>query len=255
MPRIEKITFRNSQGEHLSARLDLPDGDVQSYVLLVHCFTCNKSLRAAGYIAKALVEQGVAVFRFDFTGLGDSGGDFSETNFTSNVQDIFSAAAFMEASGFAAQILVGHSLGGTAVLKAARHIESVQAVVTIASPLSPAHVADQFAQSKALIAESGQAHVQLAGRDFIIKQQFIDDLEQASVAEDIAGLNKALLVMHAARDDTVAIANAAQIFQLAHHPKSYISLDQADHLMSAPADATYVGQMIAVWARRYVDSL
>jgi len=168
------------------------------------------------------------------------------------VQDILSAAAFMEESGFAAQILIGHSLGGTAALKAAQYIASVQAVVTIGSPFSPTHVADQFAQSRARIAEIGQAHVQLAGRDFIIKQQFLDDLEQASVAEDIRRLNKALLVMHAPLDETVGIANAARIFEHAHHPKSYISLDQADHLMSNPADASYVGQMVACWAKRYV---
>jgi len=255
MASIEKYSFRNADGELLSARLDLPEGEVQSYALLAHCFTCNKSLRAAGHIAKALLEQGIAVLRFDFTGLGDSEGDFSETNFSSNVQDILSAAAFMEASGFAAQILIGHSLGGTAALKAAQYIASVQAVVTIGSPFSPAHVVDQFAQSKARIAEFGQADVQLAGRYFVIKQQFMDDLEQASVAEDVSALKKALLVMHAPRDETVGIANAAQIFQQAHHPKSYISLDQADHLMSDPADASYVGQVVACWAKRYLTPI
>jgi len=252
MARIEKHSFRNAHGALLAARLDLPDGEAQSYALLAHCFTCNKSLRAAGHIARALLEQGIAVLRFDFTGLGDSEGDFSETNFSSNVQDILSAAAFMEESGVAAQILIGHSLGGTAALKAAQYIASVQAVVTIGSPFSPAHVADQFAQSRVRIAEAGQAHVQLAGRDFIIKQQFLDDLEQASIAQDIRRLNKALLVMHAPLDETVGIANAAQIFEHAHHPKSYISLDQADHLMSDSADASYVGQMVACWAKRYV---
>jgi len=253
MANVEKIHFKNQQGDMLSARLDTPDGAIHAYTLLAHCFTCNKSLRAAGYITKALLAQGIAVFRFDFTGLGESEGDFSDTNFTSNVQDILSAANFMSQSGYAAQILVGHSLGGTAVLKAARLIESVQGVVTIASPFLPSHVAEQFSDSKKKIAQDGEATVELAGRNFTIKQQFIDDLEQASVLEDIAKLTKPLLVMHAPLDNTVGIENAASIFQAAHHPKSYISLDESDHLLSNPSDAHYVGKLIATWAERYLN--
>jgi len=253
MSSIEKLAFSNKHGQQLSARLDLPDSKPRAYALLVHCFTCNKSLKAAGHIAKGLLDQNIAVFRFDFTGLGDSEGDFSNTNFTSNVQDILSAANFMEQQGYAPHILVGHSLGGTAVLKAANVITSVKAVVTIASPASPAHVAEQFSDSKVIIAKQGEARVTLAGRDFTIKQQFIDDLEQASVLGEVAKLKKALLVMHAPLDETVGIENAAIIFQSAHHPKSYISLDQADHLLSQVSDARYVGQLIATWAEGYLN--
>jgi putative redox protein len=253
MPRIEKLVFSNEHGQQLSARLDMPDSEPRAYALLAHCFTCNKSLKAAGHIAKGLVGQGIAVFRFDFTGLGESEGDFSNTNFTSNVQDILSAANFMEQQSYAPHILVGHSLGGTATLKAADFITSVKAVVTIASPASPAHVAEQFSDSKAIIAKQGEARVTLAGRDFTIKQQFIDDLEHASVLNDIKKLKKALLVMHAPLDGTVGIENATTIFQLAHHPKSYISLDQSNHLLSKPSDAHYVGQLIAAWVERYLN--
>ncbi len=247
------IRFPNQHGQLLAASLDRPDGEIRAYVLLVHCFTCNKSLRAAGHITKGLLAQGIAVFRFDFTGLGESEGDFSNTNFTSNVQDIVSAANFMKQSDYAPQVVVGHSLGGTAVLKAAGLIASVKAVVTIASPASPSHVAEQFSDSKIKIAEYGEAIVELAGRDFTIKQQFIDDLESASIMPDIAQLKKALLVMHAPLDETVGIDNAATIFQAAHHPKSYISLDQSDHLLSKPSDARYVGQLIAAWVDRYLN--
>jgi len=252
MPRVEKLSFSNANGEVLAARLDMPDTEPMAYALLAHCFTCNKSLRAAGYISKALLAEGIAVFRFDFTGLGESAGDFSNTNFSTNVQDILSAAACMQTKGIAADILVGHSLGGTAVLKAAGSIESVNAVVTIACPASPMHVVEQFSESKAKIAAFGESVVQLAGRDFTIKQQFIDDLKQASVLDEVAALKKALLVMHAPLDDTVGIENAATIFQAAHHPKSYVSLHQADHLLSDANDAHYVGEMIACWARRYL---
>ncbi len=253
MPRIEKLVFSNEHGQTLSARLDMPDGEVRAYALLAHCFTCNKSLKAAGHIAKGLLDQGIVVFRFDFTGLGESQGDFSETNFTTNVQDILSAANFMAQQGYVVNILVGHSLGGTAVLKAAGLIESVQAVVTIASPASPSHVAEQFSDAKKKIAAHGEASVVLAGRNFTIKQQFIDDLEASSVMADVRQLKKALLVMHAPLDETVGIENAAIIFQTAHHPKSYISLDQADHLLSQVSDARYVGQLIATWAERYLN--
>ncbi|MDQ6990433.1 MAG: alpha/beta hydrolase [Mariprofundaceae bacterium] len=253
MTTIEKHHFSNAHGEQLSARLDMPDNPPHAYALLVHCFTCNKSLRAAAYITKALIAQDVAVFRFDFTGLGDSEGDFSDTNFTSNVQDIISAAGFMREQSYAPDILIGHSLGGTAVLKAAGLIESVKAVVTIASPSSPAHVAAQFSDAQARILEHGSATVALAGRDFIIKQQFLDDLQKTSVLNDVENLNKPLLVLHAPRDKTVGVEHASIIFKAAQHPKSYISLDDSDHLLSQTADASYVGKIIAVWVSRYLD--
>ncbi|MDX8398141.1 MAG: alpha/beta hydrolase [Mariprofundaceae bacterium] len=249
----KSVSFNNQSGQKLAASLDIPDSDIRAYALLAHCFTCNKSLRAAGYITKGLLKQGIAVFRFDFTGLGASEGDFSETNFTSNVQDILSAADFMSEHAYPPSLLIGHSLGGTAVLKAAAHIYSVQAVVTIGSPASPSHVAEQFSKSKSLIAEHGAATVELAGRYFTIKQQLIDDLETASVLKDIAALKKALLVMHAPLDATVGVEHAAKIFQVAHHPKSYISLDQSDHLLSDPADAYYAGHVISAWAERYLE--
>jgi len=246
------LQFPNAQGEMLSATLAVPDGDIRAYALLTHCFTCHKSLRAAGQITQALLAEHIAVFRFDFTGLGESEGDFSNTNFTTNVADILSAASFMAQSGYAPNLLVGHSLGGTAALKAAAHITSVQAVVTIGSPASPAHVIKQFAHVQADILRQGAARVRLAGRDFIIKQQFMDDVNRVSILDDVPRLNKALLVFHAPRDATVGVEHAAMIFQAARHPKSYISLDDADHLLSRASDAHDVGAMIAVWVARYL---
>jgi len=256
MSSIEKLRFPNAVGELLAARLDVPDGKPYAFALLVHCFTCNKSLTAAGHITKALLAENIAVLRFDFTGLGESEGYFSDTNFTSNVADIHSAAAFMQQQGYGPDMLVGHSLGGTAVLKAAvsraPEMASVKAVVTVASPASPAHVSEQFSGSKIKIAQKGEAVVQLAGRDFIIKQQLMDDLEQTAVLSDLPSLKKPLLVLHAPLDRTVGIEHAAMIFQAARHPKSYVSLDDANHLLSEPADACYVGRIIAVWASRYI---
>ncbi len=250
----KKLRFPNQHGAMLSASLDVPDGDIRAYALLAHCFTCNKSLRAAGHISKGLLAEGIAVFRFDFTGLGESEGDFSDTNFSSNVQDILSAAECMAQAGYAPNILMGHSLGGTAVLKAARHMASVQAVVTLASPASPLHVAEQFSDAKKKIAADGKATVMLAGRPFTLKQQFLDDLESTSVLADIGRLHKALLVLHAPKDTTVGIEHAATIFQTAKHPKSYVSLDESDHLLSNPEDARYVGHVVAAWSARYVSA-
>lgn len=248
-----KVTFAGSQGGGLAARLDLPDGHIRAYGLFAHCFTCSKDSLAASRISAALTERGIAVLRFDFTGLGGSDGEFANTNFSSNVSDVVMAADFLRANHGAPSILIGHSLGGAAVLAAAGDIPEAVAVATIAAPAEAAHVAQNFAARLDEIAESGSAEVSLAGRSFTIRKQFLDDLDQHRMADRIAGLKKALIVFHAPRDPTVGIDNATAIFLAAKHPKSFVSLDDADHLLSRPADAAYVGAVLAAWASRYID--
>ncbi len=248
----EKVTFQGASGEMLAARLDLPIGVPRASVLFAHCFTCTKDIFAASRIARTLNEAGFAVFRFDFTGLGHSEGEFANTNFSSNVQDLVAAADYLRSRDMAPSVLVGHSLGGAAVLAAAPRIASLRAVATIAAPADPEHVSHLFAESLDEIEAQGEAHVNLAGRPFTIRQQFIEDIRGQRLAEDIAGLRRALLVLHSPRDDTVGIDNAARIFQAARHPKSFVSLDDADHLLTRRADAEYAANVIAGWASRYV---
>ena len=243
--RYEKLTFENDQGDHLAARLDLPiDGTPIAYALFAHCFTCSKNLRAVANISRALTRQGIAVLRFDFTGLGESEGDFADTNFSSNIDDLAAAAVFLEEQHEAPSILVGHSLGGAAVLQVAHRLDSVKAVATIGAPYDPQHVEHLFEHSLGEIEQQGLARVNIGGRPFTVKKQFIDDLRDQRAKDNIAALKRALLIFHSPVDNTVDIENAALIFKTARHPKSFISLDHADHLLSNAADSEYVGAVL-----------
>lgn len=246
------IRFPGAHGELLAARLDAPAGVPHAYALFAHCFTCSKDSLAATRIAAALKERGIAVLRFDFTGLGGSQGDFANTDFSSNVGDLVAAADYLRREHAAPALLIGHSLGGAAVLAAAAGIPEAKAVVTIGAPFEPGHVAHLLAPARAEIEARGEAEVDLAGRRFRVRRQFLEDLAAADNREAIGRLRRALLVMHAPGDRTVAIDNAAQIFQAARHPKSFVSLDDADHLLSRRPDAAYAAQVIAAWAARYI---
>ncbi|HJP33474.1 MAG TPA: bifunctional alpha/beta hydrolase/OsmC family protein [Candidatus Latescibacteria bacterium] len=249
-------TFDNGRGQRLSARLVLPAGTPRAWALFAHCFTCSKNLRAAYHIGEALAEAGFATLRFDFTGLGESEGDFAETHFSSNVEDLVAAAHHLEStSGHGPGLLVGHSFGGAAVLQAASRIDSCQAVATIGAPSDPEHVGRLLTSSREAIERDGEAQVQIAGRSFTIRRQFLEDLEATRMRETIGSLNRALLVLHAPFDDIVGVDNAAQIFETARHPKSFVSLDGADHLLRDEGDARYAGAVIASWSRRYVDEV
>ena len=250
----QKLIFPGSQGHELAGRLELPDdGPPKAYALFAHCFTCGKDIHAAQRIAAELAAEGIAVLRFDFTGLGHSEGEFANTNFSSNVADLVAAADYLRAHHVAPQLIVGHSLGGTAVIAAAPRIPETRAVATIAAPGDPAHVAKLFQGHAADITASGEAEVDLAGRRFRIRKHFLDDIAAQSLDDALANLDKALLVMHAPRDPLVGIDNAAHIFAQAKHPKSFVSLDGADHLISRKQDAAYVAQVLAAWAARYLD--
>ena len=248
----KSVRFKNSNGQQLAAILDLPSGPPRAYALFAHCFTCSKNLKAVAHVARPLNEAGIAVLRFDFTGLGGSEGDFSDTNFSSNVDDILAAARYLAEAYEAPALLVGHSLGGTAVLQAAPALASVTAVATIGSPAQPSHVAHMFSAHADVLATRGHAEVSLGGRTFCVRKQFLDDLEKHDLPNTIGGLRKALLVMHAPLDGTVEIDNASELFVAARHPKSFVSLDQADHLLSREADSRYAGEVIAAWAARYL---
>lgn len=250
----QKLTFTNRDGDALVARLDRPvDGEPLAYALFAHCFTCTKNLRAVGHLSRSLTEQGIAVLRFDFTGLGESEGEFADTTFSSNVEDLVAAARFLEAEYEAPQLLVGHSLGGAAVIQAADVLPSVRAVATLGAPFDPGHVRGLFAESADEIARAGKATVDLGGRPFTIKKAFLDDLETHHVQEVLGRLGRALLVLHSPLDETVGIENARLIYEAARHPKSFVTLDDADHLLSDEADARYAGAVLGVWARRYLS--
>ena len=250
-----RLEFKNAAGETLAGLLELPErvSEVSSIALFAHCFTCGKDVAAASRISRALAAQGIAVLRFDFTGLGNSDGDFANTNFSSNVQDLLQAAKALEAEYRAPQILIGHSLGGAAVLAAAAQLESVRAVVTIGAPATAEHVAHLFQDQAEEIRGQGQARVKLGAREFSIKRQFLDDIENYSNTGAIRDLDAALLVFHSPLDAIVSIDEAAKIYQAAKHPKSFISLDRADHLLSKAADSEYVATTIASWASRYLE--
>ncbi|RMD89993.1 MAG: OsmC family protein [Calditrichaeota bacterium] len=250
--QFQKLTFENRHGFKLAARLDFPISEPHAYALFAHCFTCTKNLKAVGHISRALNQQGLAVLRFDFTGLGESEGDFAESTFSSNVEDLVDAAEFLAKNYEAPQLLVGHSLGGAAVLQAAAHIPSSRAIATIGAPSNPAHVTKLLRSAIPAIEARGEAEVNLAGRTFRIKKKFLDDLEQTHMEEIIRSLKKALIIFHSPVDNIVGIENAARIFQAAKHPKSFISLDQADHLLSHEKDALYVGKVLATWAEKYL---
>ena len=250
--RIERVTFPGSHGTELAARLDMPAGPARAFALFAHCFTCSKDIAAASRIASALTDVGFGVLRFDFTGLGMSDGEFENTNFTSNTDDLVAAAAWLRAEHRAPQLLVGHSLGGSAVLAVAADIAEVRAVATIGAPASPDHVTDVFRSSLDEIASTGVAQVQLAGRPFTIRQQFVDDLRSHVVTERVATMKRALLVLHSPIDNTVSIDHASEIFQAARHPKSFVSLDGADHLLTNRNDARFAAAMIGAFADRYI---
>ncbi|MGJ5133077.1 bifunctional alpha/beta hydrolase/OsmC family protein [Bradyrhizobium oligotrophicum] len=248
----ERFQFEGAGGDKLSAALDLPDGAPRAYALFAHCFSCGKDTHAARRIAMALTAHGIAVLRFDFTGLGSSEGDFANTTFSSNVADLVRAANHLRETRQAPAILIGHSLGGAAVLAAAGDIPDAKAVVTIAAPSDPGHVTALFKDSLEAIRRDGSAEVSLAGRPFRISSSFLDDVVEQRLLDRVKHLHKALLVMHSPVDDTVGIDNATKIFIAARHPKSFISLDHADHLISRKEDAAYIAEVIASWAGRYV---
>lgn len=252
---FEKLHFENPEGDRLAARLDYPEARTpRACALFAHCFTCSKDLRAVGAISRALTRQGIAVLRFDFTGLGESEGDFADTNFSSNVDDLVVAADFLADEYEAPRILVGHSLGGAAVLQAAHHIESAQAVATIGAPYDPEHVTRHLENAIEDIRSSGEARINLAGRTFTIRKQFLEDLAATKMKDTIRTLDRALLIFHSPVDAIVGVDNAGRIFEAAKHPKSFVSLDDADHLLTTPADAEYVGTVLGAWSNKYVDA-
>jgi uncharacterized OsmC-like protein/alpha-beta hydrolase superfamily lysophospholipase len=252
--QTREFNLTGAQGQTLSGRLELPDGPVRAYALFAHCFTCTKKSVAAVRITRALAARGFGVLRYDFTGLGDSAGDFADSTFSADVQDIVAAGRIMADAGMAPRLLIGHSLGGAAVLAAALDMPDIAAVATIAAPFDVEHVTGQFGASLAEIIEKGEAKVDLGGRPFTVRKSFVDDLHRHDQKDRIGRLHKALLVLHAPQDLTVGINNAGSIFTAAKHPKSFVSLDGADHLLTRPADADYAAEVIAAWASRYLGS-
>jgi len=247
----EKFDFTNSNGQKLSGRLELPEHPV-AYAIFAHCFTCSKNVKAASRISRSLSAQGVGVLRFDFTGLGNSEGDFSNTNYSSNLSDIEAAAKALAGQFQAPSLLIGHSLGGTACLDAASRLDSVKAVCTIGSPAQPVHVTRLFGESLKEIENKGAVEVQLGGRPFTIQKHFVDDVRSASLEERIKTLGKATLIFHSPQDQQVNIDQARLIYQSLQHPKSFISLEGADHLLTDEADAGYVADSIVAWVQRYL---
>lgn len=249
----ERFQFTSSEGHQLAASLDLPEREPLAYALFAHCFTCGKDVLAAKRIAVALAAKGIAVLRFDFTGLGSSEGEFANSTFSSNVADLVRAADHLRKARKAPAILIGHSLGGAAILAAAGQIPDAKAVVAIAAPSDPAHVTGLFKDRIEDIRKHGEVEVSLAGRPFHIKREFLDDIAEHGLMAHVANLHKALLIMHSPTDDTVGIDNATRLFVAAKHPKSFVSLGGADHLLTGKSDAAYVAGVIAAWAERYLD--
>ncbi|KJC59267.1 osmotically inducible protein C [Bradyrhizobium sp. LTSPM299] len=249
----ERFQFTGVGGHQLAAALDTPDGPVKAYALFAHCFTCGKDVLAAKRIAVALAAKGIATLRFDFTGLGSSEGDFANSTFSSNVADLVRAADHLRETRQAPAILIGHSLGGAAILAAAGQIPEAKAVVTVAAPSDPAHITHLFKDKVEGIRAQGEVEVSLAGRPFRIKRELLDDVAEQNLTAQVTKLHKALLVMHSPTDDTVGIDNATHIFVAAKHPKSFVSLAGADHLLSGKQDAAYVADVIGAWVERYVD--
>lgn len=247
------VRFHNQSGIQLAGRLELPaDRAPRAYAVYAHCFTCGKDVKAAVNIARALCMQGIAVLRFDFTGIGESGGEFADTTFSTNVDDIRAAAEFLAESYEAPRILIGHSLGGAATLEAAHDVASCEAVATIGAPANPEHVAQLLGSARETIEEEGEAEVDLFGRRFTFRKAFLDDLQTHDWQDKIHALRKPLLLFHSPVDRIVDISNAARIYRAAMHPKSFIALNEADHLLSNPADSDYVGLLLAAWASKYL---
>ena len=252
---FKRLQFANRYGHNLAAQLDLPvDGKPHAYAIFAHCFTCTKNLKAVANINRALTREGIAVLRFDFTGLGQSEGDFADTNFTTNVSDLMDAAIYLEKHYRAPMVLIGHSLGGAAVIQAAAEIKSARAVAVIGAPSRTEHVLKHLSGAEKQIEEKGEAEVTLAGRPFHIKKQFLEDLRADHMTDAVKSLKRALLILHSPVDNIVGIENAGEIFQAARHPKSFISLDTADHLLSEQADSRYAGTIIAAWSRKYTET-
>ena len=253
--RDRAITFPGAHGDMLSARLSVPaDGEVHACVLFAHCFTCSKDLKPVRHITRALTQAGMAVFRFDFTGLGESEGDFADTTFASNTEDLLAAAAYMKRELEGPSILLGHSLGGAAVLAAAGSIGTCKAVATVGAPFDPSHVTHLFGDSLSEIEAEGRAEVRIAGRSFTVSRAFLRDIEGHRMEEILRTLRRPLLVLHSPVDSVVGIENAALIYEAARHPKSFVSLDDANHLLLVEDDARYVGDVLAAWAGRYLPS-
>ncbi|WP_295806137.1 bifunctional alpha/beta hydrolase/OsmC family protein [uncultured Nitratireductor sp.] len=250
--KSQKLSFQGHSGASLAARLDLPNGPVRAYALFAHCFTCSKDLLAARRISAELARAGIAVLRFDFTGLGSSEGEFASTNFSTNLEDLLSAAAFLEEHYDAPSVLIGHSLGGAAVLAIAGRLSSVRAVATIGAPSDTAHVLKNLGASLEDIQDAGEAEVSLGGRQFRVQRQFVEDARSHSLLEAVSKMRKPLLVLHAPFDEIVGIDNATQLFLAAKHPKSFISLDRGDHLLTEPEDASFAASAMCGWLSRYI---
>jgi putative redox protein len=246
------VRFPATQGHDLSARLEMPAGEPRAYAIFAHCFTCSKDSKAAAYISQELAARAIAVLRFDFTGLGTSAGDFAESNFSSNIDDVVCAARYLKEKYAAPQILIGHSLGGAAILAAAGQIEEARAVATIGAPYDPRHILHLLKNQDDLISK-GEATVDIGGRPFRMRRQFLEDLERHDPSKTIGSLRKALLILHSPQDTIVEIDNAAKIFMAAKHPKSFISLDNANHLLTKPDDAAYVAEVLGAWSSRYLQ--
>jgi putative redox protein len=253
--QLQKLEIPSPEGHNLSARLDLPvDGSPVAYAIFAHCFTCTKDFKAAYHISRTLTRERIAVLRFDFTGLGESGGDFADTSLSSNVEDLVAAADFLASRYEAPKLLIGHSLGAAAALMAAAAIPSSTAVVVIAAPADPRHVSKTLGPAVETIVSRGVADVRIDGRTFTLRRKFLDDLGRVKPEAVLQNLNRALLILHSPVDRVVGIENAARLFQMARHPKSFVSLDQADHLLSNAADSRYAGAVIAAWAKRYITA-
>ena len=252
--RSQKVTFSNAEGVSLSARLEMPvDQHPHAYAIFAHCFTCNKNLTAVRNISRSLTSNGIAVLGLDFTGLGESEGNFSDTNFSTNVDDLVQAAIFLGREYTPPSILIGHSLGGAAVIAASARIESIKAVATIGAPSDPSHVGHLFASGRSDLKEKGFAEINIGGRPFTIKQQFVQDIQEQDLNQTLRTSGKALLIMHSPQDRVVEIENAARLYESARHPKSFITLDGADHLLSNKKDSQYAGEIIGCWSKKYVQ--
>jgi len=250
--KTERLKFPGAFGTELAARINQPDAEPRAWAIFAHCFTCSKDLKAANWISRSLVDRGIGVLRFDFTGIGESAGEFGETNFSSNLDDLVAAAEFLRSRGQAPRILIGHSLGGAAVLAAARRIPESVAVATIGAPSATSHLSKTLLRISPELSEKGEAEINLGGRTFNVKQQLLDDLEEHALASVIGELGRALLVLHSPVDAIVSIDHAARIYKTARHPKSFVSLDDADHLLMRERDARYVADVLAAWAGRYL---
>ncbi|MEL6725273.1 MAG: bifunctional alpha/beta hydrolase/OsmC family protein [Pseudomonadota bacterium] len=249
----QRVEFSNEQGDPLSGVLEMPAGETLTWAIFAHCFTCSKKSLAASRVARGLAERGIGVLRFDFTGLGESGGDFSTSGFSSDVADLKAAATWMASTGRPVSLMIGHSLGGAATVVAAKDLSDVKAVATIGAPADAGHVVEQFRESVAEIEAEGRAQVNLGGRPFVLSREFLTEIGKTTVIEAAKGLRKPFLILHAPGDEVVGIDNATDLFIAAKHPKSFVSLDKADHLLTGKADSDFVADVISGWSARYVE--